>query len=159
LQPANIATDYGWQLCFELLPIPKGARMTATIILSPRDLPLLPDGAPYKLPRCSISLGHRAACGIKLPQATWDGAKLRTLRGYPHHQVHAPPATHGVPPVEAPGSESDTHTQRYQCWSNLQQLRFSDSFFLTRLYIGHRKADSATILGPPRKFFALLLWQ
>ena len=30
------------------------------------------------------------------PQATWDGAQLRTSRCTLHHKMHTSPATHGI---------------------------------------------------------------
>jgi hypothetical protein len=83
---------------------PKGARMTATT--SPHDLPLLPDGPPGNLTRCSVAWGHSEPRKSLLPQATRDGAQLRTSRGSPHHQMHAPPATHMAFPFASASASS-----------------------------------------------------
>ena len=53
-------------------------------------------GPTDMLAGCHIRQAHSATRGSLLPQATWDGAQLRTSRCTPHHKVHAPPATHGV---------------------------------------------------------------
>jgi hypothetical protein len=90
-------------------------------------LPLLRDGPPDKLPRCSATWDLRAACGSKLLQATWDGAQLRTSRCAP-----SPSACHA--------SRTFPLTQEY---------------LTTNLSQSHRRATASAPPPPPRVFTLL----
>jgi hypothetical protein len=60
-----------------------------------RMLPDGPQGYAGRMHRQAKHTGRPAGTSL-LPQATWDGAQMRTSRCTPHHKVHTSSATHGI---------------------------------------------------------------